>query len=279
MAENGIKTYTCPNCGAQITNTHNCEYCGSSLVQFAVHGIDVAKTQYMNDDYVFPGLKEQLEKNLKLQIEHPNLPVATEVFWEFRDGSVNPFSIRRSGSLAGWSDNTPIDLESRDNGLRIALDFCKFNDSSAHKEFNNRMDSKLSKFKKLDSFPLFTSHYCHSINPVDETERYGYQYALDFGEDVEGAARLVSEILTKVYGVSLEENFYMYTNAGRLIGRAREFWSRLHGYAYDANDANDDDDGDEEDTSTTQNSGCMVAAIALLVPTVYTVVKLLGTIL
>lgn len=276
MAENGIKTYTCPNCGAQITNTHNCEYCGSSLVQFAVHGIDVTKTEYMNDDYVFPGLKEELEKNLKLQTEHPYSPVATEVFWEFPDGAVNPFSIRRSGSLVGWSDNTPIELESRDKGLRIALDFCKFNDSSAHKEFNDRMDSKLSKFKKLDSFPLFTSHYSHSINPVDETERYGYQYALDFGEDVEGAARLVSEILIKVYGVSLEENFYMYTNAGRLIGRAREIWSCIHGYAYDANHANDDD---EEDTSTTQNSGCMVAATALLVPAVYTVVKLLGTIL
>ena len=276
MAENGIKTYTCPNCGAQITNTHNCEYCGSSLVQFAVHGIDVTKTEYMNDDYVFPGLKEELEKNLKLQTEHPYSPVATEVFWEFPDGAVNPFSIRRSGSLVGWSDNTPIELESRDKGLRIALDFCKFNDSSAHKEFNDRMDSKLSKFKKLDSFPLFTSHYSHSINPVDETERYGYQYALDFGEDVEGAARLVSEILIKVYGVSLEEDFYMYTNAGRLIGRAREIWSCIHGYAYDANHANDDD---EEDTSTTQNSGCMVAATALLVPAVYTVVKLLGTIL
>ena len=276
MAENGIKTYTCPNCGAQITNTHNCEYCGSSLVQFAVHGIDVTKTEYMNDDYVFPGLKEELEKNLKLQTEHPYSPVATEVFWEFPDGAVNPFSIRRSGSLVGWSDNTPIELESRDKGLRIALDFCKFNDSSAHKEFNDRMDSKLSKFKKLDSFPLFTSHYSHSINPVDETERYGYQYALDFGEDVEGAARLVSEILIKAYGVSLEENFYMYTNAGRLIGRAREIWSCIHGYAYDANHANDDD---EEDTSTTQNSGCMVAATALLVPAVYTVVKLLGTIL
>ena len=123
MAENGIKTYTCPNCGAQITNTHNCEYCGSSLVQFAVHGLDGTKTEYMNDDYVFPGLKKQLEKNLKLQIEHPYSAVATEIFWEFPDGAVNPFSIRRSGSLTGWSDNTPIDLESRDNGLRIALDF------------------------------------------------------------------------------------------------------------------------------------------------------------
>ena len=279
MAENEIKTYTCPNCGAQITNTHNCEYCGSSLVQFAVHGIDVTKTGYMNDDYVFPGLKKQLEKNLKLQTEHPYSAVATEVFWEFPGGAVNPFSITRSGSLTGWSDNTPIDLESCDNGLRIVLDFCKCNDSSyACKRFNDRHDSELSKFKELDSFPLFTSHYCHSINAKDETERYGYQYALDFGEDVEGAARLVSEILTKVYGVSLESNFYMYTNVGRMIGRAREMWCKLHGYAYDANDANDDED-DEEDTSTTQNSGCMVAATALLVPAVYTVIKLLGTML
>lgn len=61
-----------------------------------------------------------------------------------------------------------------------------------------------------------------------------------------------------------------------MIGRAREFWSRLHGYAYDAND---DDDDEEEDTSTTQNSGCMVAVTALLVPAVYAVVKLLCTIL
>ena len=265
--------------GEQITNTHNCEYCGSSLVQFAVHGIDVTKTGYMNDDYVFPGLKEQLEKNLKLQTVHPYLNVATEIFWEFPDGAVNPFSITRSSSLTGWADNTPIELESCDNGLRIVLDFCKCNGSSyVYKRYNDHQDSELSKFKELDSFPLFTSHYCHSINAGDETERYGYQYAIDFGEDVEGAAHLVSEILTKVYGVSLESNFYMYTNAGRMIGRAREFWSRLQGYSYDANDANDDDD-DEEDTSTTQNSGCMVAATALLVPAVYAVVKLLGTIL
>ena len=55
MAENEIKTYTCPNCGAQITNTRNCEYCGSLLVRFAVHGIDVTKTEYMNDTMYFQG--------------------------------------------------------------------------------------------------------------------------------------------------------------------------------------------------------------------------------
>ncbi len=263
MAENEIKTYTCPNCGAQITNTRNCEYCGSLLVRFAVHGIDVTKTEYMNDDYVFPGLKEELEKNLKLQKEHPGKPVATDIFKEFSDGTMVCMCILNSDNTV-WSDNTPVDLESSESGLRIALDFCKSNESSiACKEFNDRQDSELSKFKKLDSFPLFTSHYCQNFIDDFGKESYGYQYAIDFGEDAEGAARLVSEILTRVEGVSVEENVDMFTNVGKDIDTARNNWRKNHGFQ----------------TSTTQNSGCMVAATALLVPAVYTVVKLLGTIL
>ena len=269
MADNEIKTYTCPNCGAQITNTRNCEYCGSLLVRFAVHGIDVTKTEYMNDDYVFPGLKEELEKNLKLQKEHPGMPVVTDIRKLCSDGNMIDISIMRTGKSV-WMDQTPVELESGEGGLLIDLDFVKANDSSiAYKELNDRLDSELSKFKKLDSFPLFTSHYNQNFIQHG-IERYGYEYVLDFGEDAEGAARLVSEILTKVNGVSVEENVDMFTNAGfTKIGIARKNWRKNHGMLFD----------DEEDTSTTQNSGCMVAATALLVPAVYTVVKLLGTIL
>lgn len=262
MAENEIKTYTCPNCGAQITNTRNCEYCGSLLVRFAVHGIDVTKTEYMNDDYVFPGLKEELEKNLKLRKEHPGMNVATDIYKENSDGTMFCISILNSNKTA-WLDDTLMDLESSESGLRIDIDFCKYKDSSANKEFNNRMDSELRKFKKLDSFPLFTSHYNQNYITSAGDEKYGYQYAIDFGEDAEGAARLVSEILTKVYGVSVEENVDIFTNVGNdNIDTARNNWYKNHGF----------------DTSTTQNSGCMVAATALLVPAVYAVVKLLGTI-
>lgn len=261
MAENEIKTYTCPNCGAQITNTRNCEYCGSLLVRFAVHGIDVTKTEYMKDDYVFPGLKEELEKNLKLRKEHPGMPVATDILWKTSDGNMLGISILNCNKTA-WRDGTLRDLESSESRLRIDIDFCKYKDSSSYKEFNDRMDSELSKFKKLDSFPLFTSHYNQNfINAGDEN--YGYEYAIDFGEDAEGAARLVSEILTKVYGVSVEENVDMFTNVGNdNIDTARNNCYKNHGF----------------DTSTTQNSGCMVAATALLLPAVYAVVKLLGTI-
>lgn len=269
MADNEIKTYTCPNCGAQITNTRNCEYCGSLLVRFAVHGIDATKTEYMNDDYVFPGLKEELEKNLKLQKEHPGMPVVTDIRKLCSDGNMIDISIMRTGKSV-WMDQTPVELESGEGGLLIDLDFVKANDSSiAYKELNDRLDSELSKFKKLDSFPLFTSHYNQNFIQHG-IERYGYEYVLDFGEDAEGAARLVSEILTKVNGVSVEENVDMFTNAGfTKIGIARKNWRKNHGMLFD----------DEEDTSTTQNSGCMVAATALLVPAVYAVVKLLGTIL
>ena len=262
MAENEIKTYTCPNCGAQITNTRNCEYCGSLLVRFAVHGIDVTKTEYMNDDYVFPGLKEELEKNLKLQKEHPGRAVATDIHKKFSDGHMLGISILNCNKSV-WLDDTLMDLESSESGLRIDIDFCKYvNDSSAYKEFNDRQDSELRKFKKLDSFPLFTSHYNQNYI-TDGDENYGYEYAIDFGEDAEGAARLVSEILTKVYGVSVEENVDMFTNVGNdNIDTARNNWYKNHGF----------------DTSTTQNSGCMVAATALLVAAVYAVVKLLGSI-
>lgn len=264
MAENEIKTYTCPNCGAQITNTRNCEYCGSLLVRFAVHGIDVTKTEYMKDDYVFPGLKEELEKNLKLRKEHPGMNVATDIHKKFSDGHMLGISILNCNKTA-WLDGTLIDLESSESGLRIDIDFCKYvNDSSAYKEFNDRMDSELSKFKKLDSFPLFTSHYNQNYITSDGDEKYGYEYAIDFGEDAEGAARLVSEFLTKVKGVSVEGNVDIFTNVGNNdINTARNNWYKNHGF----------------DTSTTQNSGCMVAATALLVPAVYAVVKLLGTIL
>lgn len=226
------------------------------------HELPATKTEYMNDDYVFPGLKEELEKNLKLQKEHPGMPVATDIFKEFSDGTMECMCILNSDNTV-WSDNTPVDLESSESGLRIALDFCKFNDSSAHKEFNDRMDSKLSKFKKLDSFPLFTSHYCQNFIDDFGKESYGYQYAIDFGEDAIGAARLVSEILTRVEGVPVEENVDMFTNVGKDIDTARNNWRKNHGFQ----------------TSTTQNSGCKVAATALLVPAVYTVFKLLGTIL
>ena len=266
MAENEIKTYTCPNCGAQITNTRNCEYCGSLLVRFAVHGIDATKTEYMKDDYVFPGLKEELEKNLKLRKEHPSMSVVTDIFKKKSDGTMLCISILNCNKTY-WQDGTLVDLESSESGLRIDVDFTQFK-NFLYKMFYHRNDSDLSKFKKLDSFPLFTSHYNQNFITDTGDELYGYEYAIDFGEDAEGAARLVSEILTKVYGVSVEENVDMFTNVGNDIVTARNNWKKNHGFDYD-----------EEDTSTTQNSGCMVAATALLVPAVYTVVKLLGTIL
>ena len=132
-------------------------------------------------------------------------------------------------------------------------------------EFKSR--TKVTDFKALSNTSFLDAYNYLSAFGV---EKYGYEYAIDFGEDAEGAARLVSEILTKVYGVSVEENVDMFTNVGHNIVTARNNWRKNHGYAFD---------DEKEDTSTTQNSGCMVAATALLVPAVYAVVKLLGTIL
>ena len=74
-----LKSYVCPNCGANTTNTQNCEYCGSLLVRFVEKGIDLSHTSYLNNNAVFPGLVEELKRNLELQSENPKDWVATDL--------------------------------------------------------------------------------------------------------------------------------------------------------------------------------------------------------
>ena len=60
---------------------------------------------------------------------------------------------------------------------------------------------------------------------------YGREYAINFGEDAEGAARLVSEILIKIKGWSPTEPYDMFTNVGKNnINRARNAWAAAHGF-------------------------------------------------
>ena len=62
-----LKSYTCPNCGANTTDARNCEFCGSLLVRFVEKGIDLSQTTYLDDTETFPGLINALKQNLQLQ--------------------------------------------------------------------------------------------------------------------------------------------------------------------------------------------------------------------
>lgn len=224
-----IKSYVCPNCGANTTNAQNCEYCGSLLVRFVERGIDLSHTSYTNNSGVFPGLIEELNRNLKLQEENPGVGVATDL-WKMVETDESSTICIMSNLM--WADDTvSSEFEiSTKKQLCISLAFGTYTDVSkpAIKEFNQGQDAKLAKFRQLDSFPLFTPHSCAYVD-AQGSSRYEREYAINFGEDAEGAARLVSEILIKVNGWSPTDTYDMFTNVGDNVERARNAWNEAHG--------------------------------------------------
>ena len=200
MEANVIK---CPNCGASSTNHTNCEYCGSLLVRFVDKGIDLSTTSYLTNSKVYAGLIDALKQNLDRQ-ELSESAVETGIFYKSsptvklsrkRHGVATVF---RSGSTT-WSDGDPIKLGDKNRGLVIKFSF------DIHAEENDVSDKRIEKqhqeFKVLGSFPLFTSHSGIYMRPGSSSRFRSQEYAIDFGQDVEGAARLISEVLSKVYGI------------------------------------------------------------------------------
>ena len=200
MEANVIK---CPNCGASSTNHCNCEYCGSLLVRFVDKGINLSTTSYLTNDNVYDGLIDALKQNLDRQ-ELSDFPVETGIFYKSsptvklsrkRHGVATVF---RSGSTT-WSDGDPINVGDKNRGLVIKFSF------DIHAEENDVSDERIERqhqeFKALESFPLFTPHSGIYIRPGSSSRFRSQEYAIDFGQDVEGAARLISEVLSKVYGI------------------------------------------------------------------------------
>lgn len=219
------RTLRCPNCGANATNHNNCEYCGSLLVRFVEKGIDLSKTSYVDNTGTFPGLIEALRMNLQMQnSEHDS--VVTDIVGP-RNGRKSDYlaCILRSGK-ASFMDGTEIPSNSN-KGLCVAFTFAFYTDSTGHKNYNKTVEDNYRRFGALDCFPLFTEHSC-TINS-NQTSGYGNiseeqnvtEYFIDFGEDAEGAARLLSRIFQEVYGLTIENKIECYTNKGIAIDNCR----------------------------------------------------------
>lgn len=208
----------CPNCGASSTNHTNCEYCGSLLVRFVDKGIDLSTTSYLTNDKVYAGLIDALKQNLDRQ-ELSDSAVETGIFYKSsptvklsrkRHGVATVF---RSGSTT-WSDGDPIKLGDKNRGLVIKFSFDK------HAEDNDVSDERIERqhqeFRALGSFPLFTPHTGIYMRPGSSSRFRSQEYAIDFGQDVEGTARLISEVLSKVYGIP-EDAQLIYLGEGEEI--------------------------------------------------------------
>lgn len=197
------KVIKCPNCGASSTNHTNCEYCGSLLVRFVDKGIDLTTTSYLTNDKVYEGLIDALQQNLERQ-ELSDSIVETDILYKssptvkLSRKRHNVATVFRSGSTT-WSDGDPIKLGDKNKGLVIKFSF------DIHAEEVDVSDERIEKqhqeFKLLGSFPLFTSHTGIYMRPGSSSRFRSQEYAIDFGQDVEGAARLISEVISKVYGI------------------------------------------------------------------------------
>lgn len=212
-----MRAIECPNCGAPATNHQNCEFCGSLLVRFADKGIDLARTSYLSNDAVMPGLINQLEKNLSLQESGKNAATDLYINDPQMELGKSQFCFVTSANGLVFQDDQPAFPDADE--VSLATDFV----------FNIYQDKTISpieierhnKFKTLVSFPLFTPHTTSgSDNNGDDL--ISYEYAINFGKDIEGTARLISEISNKVFDFDLGQPLDCYTNEYEEVLRHRE---------------------------------------------------------
>ncbi len=143
------KFLTCPNCGANITNTQNCEYCGSLLVRFVDKGIDLSNTSYLNNANTSLPLVKALKQNIKMQKTSMDT-IATDIYYKNNRKQYDCLaSVLRSGS-AVFGDDSAIPSESN-TGLCVIISF-----NDVENEIEARQQHSI--FKKLDCFLLFDEH-------------------------------------------------------------------------------------------------------------------------
>lgn len=233
----------CPNCGAPAQNHKNCEFCGSLLVRFANKGVDLTNTSYLNNDGVLPGLIKELNKNLELQQKNNKAYVLTSIskIDKRMEGGLDNFCGVINSTWLQFLDGQKIFPEAKSPSLGIVFTFYILPNSSATKllgaeskiknlfgteskvtkllggtestvtklfkgsrvMLSEEMRVQKEKFEQLSSFPLFESKVSRDYDEDSSTELWCYQYAIDFGQDVEGAARLISEIANKVFDCPL----------------------------------------------------------------------------
>lgn len=211
-----MKVIKCPNCGANAKNHTNCEYCGSLLVRFVDKGIEIKDTSYIDNSMVFPGLLEELKKNIKLQEKESNEEVWTEISWINKRGDEDYLMISSKESDYD-SDEKEIDSSSNKDMLltpQLVIQMCFSNwkgDDESTFYHNKEQDEQLMRFTQLKSFPLFT--YKEYERDKDD-DIYLRNFDINFGQDANGASRLISEILVKVKGLALSDSYGIYTGIG-----------------------------------------------------------------
>ena len=215
------KTVVCPNCGAAATNLKNCEYCGSLLVRFIDNNILLDESKYGHKAVVFNGLKEALMRNLEEQERtygrnhiHTNISqtfsgVELDVTNPIAQTEVQFPNVYFEGAKSTLKVTPTYQNLTDEQSLVICIRFYEITDVSEmffvqdpngeFAAFNEHNSMLHNQFKKLDIYKLFTLQtdtlvICNYFGLGLKCGNVS-QYYLDFGQDVEGAADIITQFL------------------------------------------------------------------------------------
>lgn len=183
-----IKAIVCPNCGASAMNHHNCEYCGSFLVQRAKDGVDVSDFMKTSEKFVNESILQEVKKFVGLVQTYPNTYFSLSL--DIKDQTV--ISIDSNYNLKDAYDDLEVP------GICINLlptEYEGILDEKSTERFKN--SSLYNVFKKVSCFADDTR--VPSEIPWDES-----QYYVDFGFDYKGAALVICQLLEEIVNINYE---------------------------------------------------------------------------
>lgn len=235
-----MKVIKCPNCGANAKNHTNCEYCGSLLVRFVDKGIEIKDTSYIDNSMVFPGLLEELKKNVEYQKERRDDATTSILFQDKLGDQIGYYS---GMHIINMKDGSEPNLSV---GYTLIDGPCS--------KVKNIHDLIITRLSLLKSFPLFEKKVW-----TDEDDFLYREYYLNMGQDAEGAARLISEILIRVQEISINEPVFAYTyyddeEDGDGYDKVFADWCRKNGLPVEGEPTNENSENvdDESDYSEDQ---------------------------
>lgn len=212
------RTLRCPNCGANATNHDNCEYCGSLLIRFVDKNIAIDENKYGQQAFRFVGLEDALKRNLmeqnstfgcnhvRTKIKSTSIGLELDVTNPKSQAEVVVFSPE---GLEGTIRVEPTFYTKTDEqSLIVCVRFYEITFEPLvaksyyiDSDFNKKNKYAHERFKRLQIFKLFTLQTDKLIFVPGPDMHAGYdggcvyQYYLNFGKDVQGAAAIISQYL------------------------------------------------------------------------------------
>ena len=171
--ENQVQTIVCPNCGASAKNLHNCEYCGSFLIQRAAEGKDVSNyvqhSQTIKTEGIDGVIKHYFELVDRFSPAYLHLP---DIFLDVVINGYHQFSL--------WGSNEW-------GGIRLEFD-------------NENLGSAAQRFYDLPVYEAFSKVPYYELKFFGLIKKLaGYTYRIDMGYDYKGAANLLMQLVKEVF--------------------------------------------------------------------------------